>query len=725
MEDIKGIFKRRIFSSDTGYVVGLFRIKDAEITKDMIQKTVTFVGYFHELTEEDNYIFHGEFIEHEKYGRQFRVDSYEKPLPEEKDSIVEFLSSGLFKGIGEKKAQKIVDILGKDTLSIILENPDNLLLVPTITKKQVDLLHNKLVEYQASYEIVLKLNDLGFSTKDSMLIYNMYKEKTINIVENNLYQLFYDIDKIPFKKIDMIARNNGTDLYDEKRIQAIIMYAIYEVCMTFGHSYLTEQEIYQYTVRAMGCSLEIDLFKNALKSLLIEIRLVLEDGRYYLKEMYEAEENITKRICYLTRKEDTFSKDLESKIGQLEKNFDIFYNEEQRNAIMESYRKNFLVITGGPGTGKTTIIKGIVNLYREMNHYHLDEMKEKVALLAPTGRASKRISESAMFSASTIHRFLKWNKENNRFQVNEKNKSTVEIAIIDEASMIDTYLFDSLLKGLKVDCKIILVGDDNQLPSVGPGQVLKDIIESQVSNVIQLQELYRQSEESFIIKLAYDINADQINTSILNKNDALFIPCPPGVVKDNILEISKNYIKEDMQTFQVLAPMYKGKNGIDEINLEMQKLFNPSSAQKNEIIINDVVFRTSDKVIQLTNMPDDNVFNGDIGIIKQIKNAPKKEIVIDFEGNEVLYHPSDFNNFKHAYAISIHKSQGSEFDAVIIPLVKSYGKMLYRKLIYTGVTRAKKKLYLIGDIEALYMASHNNEAEGRKTTIASKLISKM
>jgi len=725
MEEIKGVFKRKIFSAETGYVVGLFRVKEAEVSKMCENKTVTFVGYFHELTEEDTYIFHGEFIEHERYGNQFRVDSYEKPLPEEKDSIVEFLSSGLFKGIGEKKAQKIVDVLGKDTLSIILENPENLLLIPTITKKQVDLLHNKLVEYQASYEIVLKLNDIGFTTKDSMLIYNTYKASTLEVVEENIYRLFYDIEKIPFKRIDSIARNQGIDFLDRRRVEAVILYAMTEVCNTFGHSYLEKDEVYQYTIRALGSSMDIDIFENALEKLMMDLRVVVEDDKYYLKDMYEAEENIVKRICYLTRKEETVSKSLENKICELEKYFDIFYNKEQRKAIEEAYKKNFLVITGGPGTGKTTIIKGIVNLYREIKRYQIDELSQKIALLAPTGRASKRISESALIPASTIHRFLKWNKENNKFQINERNKSDVELVIIDEASMVDTYLLDSLLKGLKVDTKIILVGDDNQLPSVGPGQVLKDIIESNTTNVIKLKELYRQSQESDIIRLAYDINQNQIETEIFNKNDAFFLPCLPTKIKANVLEISKNYLEEDYKKFQVLAPMYRGVNGIDEMNLEMQELFNPKTAKKNEIVINGVVFRENDKVIQLTNMPDDNVFNGDIGVIEQIKVSPKKEILIDFDGNPVTYHASDFNNFKHAYAISIHKSQGSEFDTVIIPICKGYGKMLYRKLIYTGVTRTKKKLYLVGDIESLYIAARNNDADIRKTTICSKLIAKM
>lgn len=725
MEDIKGVFKRRIFSSDNGYIVGLFRVKEATTLKELENKTITIVGYFHELTEEDTYILQGTLVEHEKYGNQFSVESYEKPLPEEKDSIVEFLSSGLFKGIGEKKAQKIVDVLGKDTLTVILENPENLLLIPTITKKQVDLLHDKLQEYQASYETVLKLNEIGFSTRESMIIYNKYKEKTLETIENNIYKIYYDIDKITFKKIDIVARNKSIEPDNKIRIEAFIIYALKEVCNTLGHSYLEEIELYQYTCRAIGFSITKEKWEESLNNLLKNMQLILEKERYYLKDMYEAEENIVRRICYLTRKTDTFNKKLESTIIELEKHFDIFYNTEQRLAIEQSYTKNFLVITGGPGTGKTTIIKGIVNLYREINKYRLDELSKKIALLAPTGRASKRISESTMLGASTIHRFLKWNKENNSFQVNEKNKSDVELVIVDEASMVDTYLFDSLLKGLKVDTKIILVGDDNQLPSVGPGQVLKDIIESNKTNVISLKELYRQSQESKIITLAYDINKNDIDTEVFNKKDAFFIPCLPGKIKENILEISKEYKNKNDHEFQILAPMYRGINGIDEVNLRMQELWNPKNNKRNEIVIGGIVFREQDKVIQLTNMPDDNVFNGDIGTIIQIKTGTKKEVIIDFDGNEVVYHSQDFNNFKHAYAISIHKSQGSEFDCVIIPLTKAYGKMLYRKLIYTGVTRAKKKLYLIGDIESLFIAANNNDADIRKTTIKEKLIEKM
>ena len=292
--------------------------------------------------------------------------------------------------------------------------------------------------------------------------------------------------------------------------------------------------------------------------------------------------------------------------------------------------------------------------------------------------------------------------------------------IVDEFSMVDTYLFDSLLKGLRYDTKLVLVGDYNQLPSVGPGEILKDMIESNSLNVVSLKELYRQKENSNIISLAYQINDNQIDEAIFNqKEDLIFIPTPVNHVTDKILEIAG---EDTSHTMQVLAPMYKTLNGIDMINHSLQEVYNPKSKNKKELVINGVIFRENDKVIQLSNMPDENVFNGDIGIITEIYNGSKKEIYIDFDGNTVRYTPANFQKFKHAYAISIHKSQGSEFDTVLIPLVNQYGKMLYRKLIYTAVTRAKKKLYLVGEISALEKAIQNNDVNLRRTTLKEMLI---
>ena len=722
---IKGQFRKCIYQNASGYTIGLFRVQDVsdESLADYLDRTITFTGYFHELNDIDTYMFYGKLVSHEKYGEQFQVDNYERCKPEEKDSIIEFLTSGLFKGIGDKKAKKIVDILGKDTLKIILENPENLLLIPTITKANVDTLHNKLKEYEASYETILFLGNLGFSTKDSMLVYNYYKDRTKSVIENDIYQLIYDIIDINFKKIDQIAINMGIEKDDIIRVKASLIYIMTEVSNTYGHSYYYKEELMSLLPRVLGVEISHTEFDKAIEDLLIDIRVVIKDEKYYLKDMYDSETLIVKRLRLLENNPINTDKHLEDKINDLESFFEITYNNEQRQAIKESYEKDFLIITGGPGTGKTTIMKGITELYRQLNKLSYERLQEKVALLAPTGRAAKRMTETTGLRASTFHRFLKWQRDTNKFQVNEYNKSRVEFVILDEASMVDTYLMAALLKGISANCKIVMVGDDHQLPSVGPGQLLHDLIESEKLSVVKLKELYRQGKDSNIISLAYDVRNGEVIPQIFNKEEDLtFISCPGEQVIPNIMEIATTYKDLSYKNFQILAPMYKTYTGIDEINNHLQTIFNPKENTKKELKIGDVIFREQDKVIQLTNMPDDNVYNGDIGIIDRIVTSPKKEIHIDFDGNIVKYTPTNFNCFRLAYAISIHKAQGSEFDVVIMPVVRNYGKMLYRKLMYTGITRSKKKLYLIGDLNALNIAVANTSTDIRRTTIKDFLI---
>ena len=725
MPYIKGSYSKSIYENNTGYTIGIFRVSDtdSEALSDYIGRSITFTGYFHELNNIDTYIFYGELVNHEKYGEQFRVDSYERCKPEEKDSIIEFLTSGLFKGIGEKKAKSIVDALGKDTLSIILNNPSNLVLIPKVTEKDANILHSKLKEYESSYEVIMYLSELGFNTKDSMLIYNYYKNKVKSIIEEDIYQIIYDINGMSFKKIDLIALNNGVEKDSLIRVKASITYIMNEIINTYGHSYYTYNELLVLLPRVLNTNVVEDSFIYALNELVKDSRIVIVDDKYYLKDMYDAEVFIVKRFRMLNSIKNKPNKKLNSTIKDLEEFFNIKYNEIQIEAIRKSIEKEFLIITGGPGTGKTTIIKAILELYRLINKLSYEKLNDKVALLAPTGRASKRMSEATLFPSSTIHRFLKWQKEQNRFQINEYNKSNVEFVIIDEASMIDTYLMNSLLKGLSANCKIIIVGDDHQLPSVGPGNVLHDLIESNMLEVVKLKDEYRQDEGSNIITLAYDIRKKTINESIFNiRDDLTFINCLDSEVITNIIDIYNTYKDLDYHELQILVPMYKGLNGIDIINSKIQELFNKKSSSKKEIRVGEVTFREKDKVIQLTNMPDENVYNGDIGIISEINNSKKKEINIDFDGNIVKYTPSNFNNFRLAYSISIHKSQGSEFDIVIIPIVKGYNKMLYQKLIYTAVTRCKNKLYLIGDINALKYASSNDLEDNRRTTIKEYLI---
>lgn len=717
---IKGHYQRSIYQNSNGYHIGLFKVRETnspELTP-FLDKTITFTGYFHELNDMDTYLFFGQMVEHPKYGMQFSVTSYERCKPEEKDAIVEFLTSGLFKGIGEKKAKAIVDVLGKDTLQIILENPDNLILIPGITKTNIDTLHNKLKEYESSYETVLYLSNLGFSTKDSMLIYNYYKDRVKEVIEEDIYQLEYSIYELNFKKIDRIALKNGMAKDSFVRVRAAILYIMEEVSNTYGHSYFYYDEIFQYLPRVLLISISDEVYKKAMESLIVDLMVVNKEDRYYLKDMWEAETLIVKRFRLLAHKEDEDFKNLEDKLTEMESVFGISYNEEQRRAILDSIRKNFLIITGGPGTGKTTIMKGIIELYKEVHKLSYEKLAERVQLLAPTGRAAKRMSDATLMPASTIHRFLKWQKETNKFQVNEYHKSKAEVVILDESSMVDTLLMASLLRGISANCKVIMVGDSYQLPSVGPGQVLHDLISSSKLPVVELKELYRQGMDSNILTFAYDVRKGEVVDDVFNKEEDLtFIECSDDDVISNLMDVSSTFKDLSYKNFQILAPMYKTKCGIDMINQKLQVIFNPKDKSKKELVVGDVIFREGDKVIELTNMPDENIYNGDIGIISQIVTQPAKKITIDFDGNEVTFTAANFNKFRLAYAISIHKAQGSEFDVVVMPIVQGYRKMLYRKLVYTGITRSKKMLYLIGDKNALRQAVNNTSSDIRRTTI--------
>jgi len=721
---IKGQYRKSIFKSDSGYIIGIFKVRETsdENLEIYVDRTITFTGYFHELNDLDTYLFYGNLVQHEKYGEQFQVTRYERCMPEEKDAMVEFLTSSVFKGIGKSKAKKIVDTLGKDTFSVILENPSNLILIPTITEKNAMMLHNSLKEYESSYETIIALSEYGFSTKDSMLIYHYYKEKTLSVIDENVYQLVGSVPTITFKKVDLIALRNDIARDDIRRVEASICYMMKELSDTIGHCYFYYEELFRMSARVLGISISEDIFKEAISTLLNNGKVVVKEEKYYLTEMYEAECFIVRRFLLLSHEKEE-KVDLKEQVASLEKMFSIFYNDEQKQAIINSYLKKFLIISGGPGTGKTTIMKAILELYKNMKKYNYDELREKVALLAPTGRAAKRMSEATFLPASTIHRFLKWNKETDKFQVNEYNKSNVEFVLIDEVSMIDTYLMANLLKGLSASTKVILVGDSDQLPSVGPGQVLLDLIQSKKLPVCYLTELYRQGKDSNIIMLAHDIKNGSVSRDIFNQEEDLtFIACPNDQVMEHMREISRTYVDYSYKNFQILAPMYKTASGIDAINQELQNIFNEKKKSKKEIQVGEVLYREGDKVIELTNMPEENVYNGDIGIISQIVTGKKSEIYIDYDGNTVKYTSSNFLKFKPAYAISIHKAQGSEFDVVMIPLVKSFHKMLYRKLIYTAVTRCKKKLYLIGDMDALEMAVKNVDANVRRSSIYEFLV---
>lgn len=714
MSEIKGKLSKIIFhNSQNGYTVGLLKVKESDI-ENLVNKTVTFTGPLPDLNEIDTYIMTGNLTNHEKYGEQFQVKSIDRIMPQETDAMIDILSSNLFKGIGKKTAEKLVSVFKEKTFDVILNDTSNLLLIPGISEKQAKTLKDALKQYQGSYEDILMLNKLGFSTSESMKIYHYYKDRINEVLDGNLYNIYYDIDEISFPRVDSIfVAKYQKD--SPNRVAGAIVYIIKTLSMTYGHTYFSKEEVNSYLFRVLKVEISEKLVEDAYNCLLTDERIVIKGDRLYLKEMYEAETLIARRLRLLAHEDKISYKNLDKKIKEIETHYGIVYTDEQLEAIKLAITRKVAIITGGPGTGKTTILKGILDLYKVLSSSNKVRLDEQIALLAPTGRASKRMSEVTNFKASTIHRFLKWNKDTNRFQINEYNKSSVSFVIIDEASMIDTMLLANLLKGLKSSCHIIFVGDANQLPSVAAGDVLNDMIESRELPVYALKNWHRQGSDSKIIPFAHRINEGILDKELLNSgSDLEFIPCRDNEIIKVIEDVCKDYNSYDLQ---VLAPIYKNRNGIYAINDHLQRLWNPKSPSKKEIEGTESIYREKDKVIQLANMKDESVFNGDIGVIDRIKLLGNKELYIDYDGNLVKYTKSMLQNFTLGYAISIHKSQGSEFDTVLIPFTFDYRKMLYRKLIYTGVTRCKKKLILVGDINALEQAIRNNQEQKRRTSL--------
>ena len=725
---IKGISKQTIFSGENGYHIGLIKVIDSsKELSDYIGRTITFTGYFDNMNMNDNYILHGSSFHHPKYGFQYNVSSYERVKPEDKDGIIAFLSSDLFKGVGLNLATSIVNKLGNKAIDKILEDKNVLKKVPKITQNKIDTIYDTLVKYEESHAMIVSLTEMGFTMKEAMEVYNTYKNNTITIIENNIYKIIDDTT-IPFNKIDNIALNLDIDLLDTRRINALIIQIMKDLTFEQGDTYLYFDEIYN-EINKYLINIEKDLISNSLEELESDLKIIKEDDKYFIKEVYDSENYIADKIKYLIKKKKTKYDNLGEYIDLLEKNSNILYNDKQKLAIKKAIENNILIITGGPGTGKTTIIKAIVKLYKKINNYSEDEVIKNLALLAPTGRASKRMCESTNYPATTIHRFLKWNKESNEFGINEFNPDHSHLIIIDEVSMIDNNLMDSLLRGLTKKIKLILVGDINQLPSVGPGMVLKDLIDSKLIDTINLDTLYRQDANSYIPVLANEINNNSLSDKVLSKtSDYYFVECYKEGILNNIIDVcyklkNKGY---DYKRFQIMAPMYKGELGIDNLNYHLQNIFNPPDESKKEFKYGDIVYRENDKVLQLVNMPDLNVFNGDIGIITKVissnhSKSGKQELEIDFDGNIVNYQAKDLVNIKHGYIISIHKSQGSEFELVVMPISMSYRRMLYRKLIYTGITRARKKLIIIGNPDALKYSVSNVVEKIRKTDLLNKL----
>ena len=725
MTSIKGNIRQIIFQSESGFLVALFKVKEAQDElKDIEHKTITITGTFANYNDSDIYLLKGEYVKHDRYGYQFQVFEYEHVIPEGKDALIEFLASPLIKGCGLKTAEAIVDTLGNDALSKIKEDINNLYLVPNMTTKRAQNIYTSVLGYSSTDDMLLKLKEYGFSISESTKIVKKYQSNTLVFLEENMY-LFKDL--VAFDKLDRIYKDHF-DSMTKVRIKECILEGMSRLSDSTGDTYYSIEDIVDCLKVWFQIVLETSSIDTYLGELLNEDKIVIEGDKIFLMEYYDMERSIADSLYRISLNKKKIIPNILDEIHLLEDNLGVVYNECQREAIKNALESPISIISGGPGTGKTTIVNAITKIY--IDYYRLTPINiiSNIALLAPTGRAAKKLSLSTSLPAMTIHRYLKWNKESNEFAINEYNKNYHKLIIIDETSMIDTFLLYSLLNGITDSAQIIFVGDTFQLPSVRAGEILDDLVSSNKFSFTELETIYRQSNNSYIPILAKEIKEKELDQISLNKTDDYnFIPCQSKDIKEYLKQIIMKYIERDITVddIQILAPMYKGENGIDNLNIMLQNLFNPPDKNKKEYKYLDVIFRENDKVLQLVNNPDCNVYNGDIGYIEKIeeKSIPRRhvEIIINFDGNRITYGKEDLLSIKHAYAMTIHKSQGSEFPHVIMPISKNYYKMLYNKLIYTGVSRAKKTLVLLGEEESLYLAINNDYSANRKTTLKEKI----
>ena len=709
---VLGNIRKIIYESNNGpYKVGVFKVRETndEEMKEYVNKVIGFTGSFAEVNPDVDYILYGRLVDHPKYGSQYEVVNYEIKEPNDLDSLVLYLSSGMFKGIGVKTAKRIVERFGSDTVKTIKENYQDVATVSGMTITKAKRMHDKIVENEYNQDLILKLNGFGFSVREAIDLITIYGSNLSKTIENNIYDL---VEHISFDKLDLMFLKDNDEM-DKRRIEALILHNIYTTCYETGDTLVLKDELFIKMKRCFRGVFASETYLQYIDSLALRNKIVLFNEYVTLTDFYSTEKSILMDINRINDIKSSIKVDkIDTYISEYENINNITFNNDQKDAIKGAILNNFFIITGGPGTGKTTIIKAIVMILKDI----LDLTHEDIALLAPTGRASKRMAESVGAPAYTIHKYLKWNKETESFLVDEYNKSSERVVIVDESSMIDIFLFSSLLKGLKLNVKLILVGDANQLPSIGPGDLLNDLLHISTIKNKYLNTIYRVKEGSYITYLANDIkNKKHFDKFPTNYSDFKFIESSDDDIKKYLSEIVTKAVNKGIhsENFQVLAPMYKGVNGIDSLNSMMANIFNPDS---EKFIIGDKYFRINDKVIQLVNDVDNNVYNGDIGYIRDIYYLDKKMVVeIDYSGNIVEYKSGEFDKFNLAYAVSIHKSQGSEYANVVIILARSFNRMFYNKLIYTAVTRAKSSLIILGSIDSLNKSVSTNYGANRNT----------
>ncbi|WP_244833676.1 ATP-dependent RecD-like DNA helicase [Clostridium sp. BJN0001] len=731
MEVLEGLVESIIYQNeDTGYTV--CRIRNGN-------KIISAVGIVPLIKSGQNVSLKGYYTIHKKFGKQFNINEYEEILPTSKEAVINYLSTGIIRGIGPITAKKIVNVFGEKTLDILENSIERLKEIEGIGEKKFDIIYHSYIEKQGLREIVLYFGSHGVNTNQCMKIYKKFGPNAKGIVNRNPYILSDEISGIGFKTADRIAMSIGIKNDSSFRIQSGIKYILNRFCNS-GNTYMPLNEL----IDECSDSLEVkkeDILENIYdmagkKKIIVEKKG--EEERVLLLTYYYCELGITSKIINLYMQNyQTINSDIDFDIENFEKINEINFSNSQKEAIKGAFANGIEIITGGPGTGKTTIIKCIIDIYEQNGM--------KVLLCAPTGRAAKRMTESTGREARTIHRLLEMNvSESDGKTVFDKDESSpieTDVIVIDEASMIDVILMHNLLKAVKLGTRIIIAGDSDQLPSVGPGNVLKDLIESESIKVVCLKEIFRQAKESLIV-----VNAHRINEGImpiLNKKDKDFFfirhENPEKILSTVIDLIGKrlpNFNKtwDRVWDIQVLSPMKKGTLGVINLNSKLQEVFNPKSQSKKEIKNKDVTFREGDKVMQIKNnysLPWSNVnsslehgsgiFNGELGMITKINNENEKLTVIFDDDKKVNYDFSNLDDLDLSYAATIHKSQGSEFKVIVIPIFMGSPFLMNRNLLYTGITRAKQLVVIVGMQKALEFMIKNTESTKRYTSLKDRI----
>ncbi|MFV0423459.1 ATP-dependent RecD-like DNA helicase [Oleidesulfovibrio sp.] len=713
--ELVGTLERVVFhNEENGYTV--FRLK-VQGNRDQ----VTVVGHMVDPQAGVALVLKGNWTENPKFGRQFQMETFDQVLPATIEGIRHYLSSGLIKGVGEKMAARIVESFGTDTFTVLDEQPERMLEVEGVGQKLMERIRDGWAEHRGIRDLIMFLQPHGVSTSYAVRIYRHYGQQALAVVRENPYRLAMDIRGIGFLTADAVAQKLGFARDCDLRAEAGLLYMLMRLTEE-GHVYYPRDSLVIQTSDKL--EIAAPLVDQAIDTLQLEERVILEEleegEAVYLSRYHRYESGISHYLQRILRSPKAVSADNEDAlVDEVISKLKITLAEEQEQAVRTAARSKVMVLTGGPGTGKTTIINAIIKVFAAM--------KARILLAAPTGRAAKRMSETSKREAKTIHRLLEYSPREDGFSRNENNPLACSLLVVDEASMMDTMLMYHLLKAVPLGATVVFVGDVNQLPSVGPGNVLHDVIKSGVVDVVELVEVFRQAQESEIICNAHLINQGQspsLESSKDRLTDFYFIRADdPERAVDMVVDLVKNHIPrrfklDSINEIQVLTPMHKGTAGAANLNTRLQDALNPQSLvlQRGE-----KQFRLDDKVMQIRNNYEKDVFNGDIGRICRL-DKEERELTIRFDDERnVVYEFSELDEIVPAYAISVHKSQGSEYPAVVMPVLTQHFVLLQRNLLYTGVTRGKKLVVLVGSAKAMAIAVKNNKMQKRYTYLAQRL----